>query len=91
MLSLRLRHRALTGACRTSARSQTPFLSASRYRHTIFTCAFKKSALADVLEHCVTDDGHGNTIITDPHNAANTITLDHVNVHDLNIGDFNLL
>lgn len=45
----------------------------------------------DILKHYASDDGHGNTIITDPHNAANTIILDHVSVDQLHVSDFVLL
>ncbi len=45
----------------------------------------------EILEHHATDDGHGNTIITDPHNPDNVIVLDHVSVEELDVTDFVLL
>ena len=42
----------------------------------------------DILEHYAADDGHGNTIITDPVNPHNVIVLDDVSVHDLSALDF---
>ena len=46
---------------------------------------------ADVLAHDATSDGHGNTTITDPHNSANVIILDHVNLNQLHVSDFLLV
>ena len=39
--------------------------------------------IADLLAHDIAADGHGGTVVTDPHNAANVIVLDHVNVNQL--------
>jgi type VI protein secretion system component Hcp len=44
-----------------------------------------------ILEHYVSDDGHGNTVITDPQNPDNVIVLDHVSVEELDVTDFVLL
>src|SRR5262245_31576163 len=46
---------------------------------------------ADVLAHHAANDGHGNTIITDPHNTANVIILDHVSLSQLHASDFLLI
>jgi VCBS repeat-containing protein len=46
---------------------------------------------ADVLAHYAANDGHGNTIITDPHNPANSIILDHVGLNQLHASDFLLV
>jgi type VI protein secretion system component Hcp len=45
----------------------------------------------EILEHYASDDGHGNTVITDPHNPDNVIVLDHVSVEELDVTDFVLL
>jgi VCBS repeat-containing protein len=45
---------------------------------------------ANILAHAA-NDGHGGTIITDPHNAANSITLDHVGLNQLHASDFLLV
>jgi hypothetical protein len=44
-------------------------------------------SIGNILMHAA-DDGHGNTIITDPHNSANTIMIDHVAVNQLHGSDF---
>ena len=46
---------------------------------------------ADILTHFAVNDGHGNTIVTDPHNSANVITIDHVGVNQLHASDFLLV
>ena len=46
---------------------------------------------ADILAHHAASDGHGNTIITDPHNSANVIVLDHVSLSQLHASDFLLI
>jgi type VI protein secretion system component Hcp len=45
----------------------------------------------EILEHHATDDGHGNTVITDPLNPDNVIVLDDVSVQELDVMDFVLL
>jgi Ca2+-binding RTX toxin-like protein len=47
-------------------------------------------SIANVLAHAV-NDGHGNTIITDPNNPTNSITIDHVTVNQLHGSDFLLV
>ena len=47
-------------------------------------------SIANVLAHAV-NDGHGNTIITDPNNPTNSITIDHVAVNQLHGSDFLLV
>jgi hypothetical protein len=42
----------------------------------------------DSLEHYASDDGHGNTKITDLHHPADMITLDHVSVDQLDVSHF---
>ena len=46
---------------------------------------------ANILAHFAVNDGHGNTIITDPHNSANVIIIDHVGVNQLHASDFLLV
>jgi VCBS repeat-containing protein len=46
---------------------------------------------ADILAHYAANDGHGNTIITDPHNSANVIVIDHVSLNQLQASDFLLV
>lgn len=46
---------------------------------------------SDLLAHDVASDGHGNAIITDPHNAANTIKLDGVSLNQLKASQFTLV
>ncbi len=48
-------------------------------------------SVADVLAQYATEDGHGNTIITDPHNSANMIILDHVRLSQLHASDLQLV
>src|SRR5262245_40259654 len=58
------------------------------------TIEVEKSAFgsaADILAHYAANDGHGNTIITDPHNSANVIVLDHVSLNQLHASDFLLV
>jgi hypothetical protein len=45
----------------------------------------------EILEQHATDDGHGNTVITDPLNPDNVIVLDDVSVKELDVMDFVLL
>jgi Ca2+-binding RTX toxin-like protein len=46
---------------------------------------------ANILAHFAVNDGHGNTMITDPHNSTNAIIIDHVGVNQLHASDFVLV
>src|SRR5262245_31751427 len=46
---------------------------------------------ADDLAHHAANDGHSNTIITDPHSPANVIILDHVSLSQLHTSDVVLI
>jgi VCBS repeat-containing protein len=45
----------------------------------------------DILAHYASDDGHGNTVIADPHNPSNMIVLDHLAANQLRPSDFVLV
>jgi VCBS repeat-containing protein len=48
-------------------------------------------SIADIFAHYAVDDGHGNVLISDPHSAANTITVDHVSLSQLSANSFLLI
>ncbi|MCA6122729.1 VCBS domain-containing protein [Bradyrhizobium sp. WSM 1704] len=48
-------------------------------------------SVANILAHYAVNDGHGNVVISDPHNADNTITVDHVNLSQLSANSFLLI
>jgi VCBS repeat-containing protein len=48
-------------------------------------------SIANILAHDAVDDGHGNVLISDPHDAANTITVDHVSLSQLSANSFLLI
>jgi VCBS repeat-containing protein len=45
-------------------------------------------SIASIFAHYAVDDGHGNVLISDPHSAANTITVDHVSLSQLSANSF---
>jgi VCBS repeat-containing protein len=48
-------------------------------------------SIANIFAHYAVDDGHGNVLISDPHSAANTITVDHVSLSQLSTNSFLLI
>jgi VCBS repeat-containing protein len=48
-------------------------------------------SIACIFAHYAVDDGHGNVLISDPHSAANTITVDHVSLSQLSANSFLLI
>src|SRR5205823_6585377 len=46
---------------------------------------------SDILAHDVVNDGHGNVIITDPHNGANTVKIDNITSSQLRTSYFTLV
>jgi VCBS repeat-containing protein len=48
-------------------------------------------SIAKIFACYATDDCHGNVLISDPHSAANTITVDHVSLSQLSANSFLLI
>ena len=48
-------------------------------------------SIANILAHYAVNDGHGNVLISDPHDAANTITVDDISLSQLNANSFLLI
>ena len=48
-------------------------------------------SIANIFAHYAVDDGHGNVLISDPHSAANTITVDNVSLSQLSANSFLLI
>jgi VCBS repeat-containing protein len=48
-------------------------------------------SISEILTLHASNDGHGNTIIADPHDSANFIILDHVSVSQLTASNFLLV
>ena len=48
-------------------------------------------SIANILAQYAVNDGHGNVLISDPHDAANTITVDDISLSQLNANSFLLI
>ncbi|MCC8939132.1 cadherin-like domain-containing protein [Bradyrhizobium sp. Arg68] len=58
---------------------------------TIVLQASTFGSVADILAHYAVNDGHGNVVISDPHNAANNIVMDNFSLSQLGANSFLLI